>query len=246
VLKTTLLAAALSASLAACASTPEAVSHGPLPQPTGWKAVLIAGDDQEPAFDNAVDAIARKLAQDGVASRDITILKATGRGAQAATKENIVEAFANLAPAAGDGCFIFVTSHGGRDSGLLMTRAEAMLSPSDLDGLLSGPCEARPTVVIASGCFSGIFAEGASMPAANRVILTAARDDRTSFGCDAKRKYTVFDECVLGSINRGVRWQAVMDKARACVASSEQKLGVITSSSPQISIGAEVGDLVVF
>jgi Peptidase C13 family len=241
-LKTILLAAALSVTLAACTSIHESASHGPLPQPTGWKAVLIAGDDQEPAFDNAVDAMAAKLARLGIARRDITILKATARGAQAATKENIVEAFANLTPGHGQGCFIFVTSHGGRDSGLVMTRAQAMLTPSDLDDLLRGPCEDKPTVVIASGCFSGIFAEGGSMPATNRVILTAARDDRTSFGCDAKRKYTVFDECVLGSIERGLPWQAVMDQARACVASDEQKLGVMPSS-PQIWIGGDVASL---
>jgi len=28
-------------------------------QPKGWKALLIAGDDQEPAFDNAVAANGR-------------------------------------------------------------------------------------------------------------------------------------------------------------------------------------------
>jgi Peptidase C13 family len=244
-LKRTLFATALVACLAACASAPEEAPHAPLAQPASWKAVLIAGDDEEPAFDNAVDAMAGKLARYGVAGRDITVLKANGDGAQAATKESIVKAFANLDPGAADGCFVFITSHGGRDAGLLMKRAEAILTPSDLDDLLSSPCAARPTVVIASGCFSGIFAEGSAMPAANRVILTAARDDRTSFGCDAKRKYTVFDECLLRSMGRGARWRAVMDKARACVSANEEKLGV-PSSGPQMWVGAEVGDLSAF
>ena len=35
-------------------------------QPKGWKVLLIAGDDQEPAFDNAVAAMAAKLASFGV------------------------------------------------------------------------------------------------------------------------------------------------------------------------------------
>ena len=243
-MKSTLLAATVCLSLAACASSPKTAAQVPLQQPTGWKAVLIAGDDAEPAFDNAVDAMARKLARDGVAVPNVTVLKATGQGQQAASKRNVVNAFANLDPAAGDGCFVFVTSHGAKDRGLIVKSANAMLTPADLDGFLGRPCEGKPTVVIASGCFSGSFAEG-PMPAANRVILTAARDDRTSFGCDAKRKYTVFDECILGSIERGLDWQAVMSKARACVSSNEQMLGVVPST-PQISVGADVANLLVF
>ena len=60
-MKSILLAATVCLSLAACASSPETAAQVPLQQPTGWKAVLIAGDDAEPAFDNAVDAMARKI-----------------------------------------------------------------------------------------------------------------------------------------------------------------------------------------
>ena len=84
------------------------------------------------------------------------------------------------------------------------------------------------------------------MPAANRTILTAARDDRPSFGCNADRKLTVFDACVLDSLDRGLTWQVVMDKARACVAENERALGVDASSSPQMSVGADVANLLVY
>ena len=84
------------------------------------------------------------------------------------------------------------------------------------------------------------------MPAPNRVILTAARDDRPSFGCNADRTFTVFDQCVLASLDGGLRWQSVMDKARGCVADNEAALGVEAPSQPQISVGAEVSGLRVF
>lgn len=247
-MNTMLSAAALCTMLAACSAPPAATatSHGPLPQPMGWKAVLIAGDDKEPAFDNAVDAMAGKLAEFGVPSSNIAILKATEQGRQAATDANAADAFAGLDPAATDGCFVFITSHGGPDRGLFMKRDRGFLDPGELDRLLSRPCAARPTVVIASGCFSGNFAEGRRMPAANRTILTAARDDRSSFGCNAGRKLTIFDACVLDSLERRLTWQAVMDKARACVAANEQALGVDAPSRPQISVGADVKDLLVF
>ena len=152
-MKTIFPAAALCMLLAACTAPLATASHGPLPQPTGWKAVLIAGDDQEPAFDNAVDAMAGKLAELGVPRSNITILKAAARDRQAATEANVADAFAGLDPDSTEGCFVFVTSHGGPGRGLFMKRDRGFLSPGDLDHLLSRACAARPTVVIASGCF---------------------------------------------------------------------------------------------
>ena len=153
-MKTISAAAALCLLLAACTAPAKTASHGLLPQPIGWKAVLIAGDDKEPAFDNAVDAMAGRLAEFGVPPSNITILKATRSGRQAATQANVVDAFAGLDTASTDGCFVFVTSHGGPGRGLFMKRDDGFLDPGELDHLLSGACAGRPTVVIASGCFS--------------------------------------------------------------------------------------------
>ena len=74
-----LLAAALCLFLAACVSPrpPTALAEA-LPQPRSWKALLIAGDNAEPAFDNAVDIIAGKLEISGVPRANIIVLKASG------------------------------------------------------------------------------------------------------------------------------------------------------------------------
>jgi hypothetical protein len=230
--------------LVACA-TPEPPPN-PLPQPTAWKAVLIAGDNAEPAFDHAVDAMAEKLAGYGVPLRDITVLKASATDGRAANDANIVQAFAALAPSSSQGCFVFITSHGGNDRGLFMKAARSFLTPDDLDNLLDRGCRDLPTVVIASGCYSGIFANGRPMAAANRTILTAARSDRTSFGCNAGRRLTIFDECVLDGLDRGQPWQAVMERTRACVSRHENEASVDPPSEPQISIGRNVEGLLAF
>lgn len=214
-------------------------------QPTGWKALLIAGDNQEPAFDNAVDAMAEKLASFGVPRSDISILKASAPNGHAATRGNIRRVFAELRPAPTDGCFVFITSHGGEGRGLVLARDRAFLSPSELGGLLNSTCGNRPTVVVASGCYSGSFAEGSVMPAANRAILTAARDDRPSFGCNAGLRYTVFDQCVLDSMERGIRWLELMGRTRQCVSARERAMGA-DASDPQFSIGTAAGGLKVF
>lgn len=212
----------------------------PLPQPMGWKAVLIAGDSSEAAFDNAVDAMAEKLVGYGVQAGNIAVLKASATDGHAADRGNIFDAFDALAPAGNEGCFVFITSHGDGDRGLVMRAAQSFLGPDELDRLLDRRCGDRPTVVIASGCFSGVFAGGQSMPAANRTILTAARRDRTSFGCNAERQFTIFDECVLDGLDRGRPWQEVMEKTRDCVVRHEDEANVRPPSAPQMFIGRNV------
>ena len=246
-MKTILLALALGGLLASCDMPADVASARPAPaaQPAGWKALLIAGDNQEPAFDNAVDTMAGRLESFGVPAADISILKATAADGHAATRLNIRRAFAELRPASTDGCFVFITSHGGEGRGLVLARDRAFLSPGELAGLLNRTCGDRPTVVIASGCYSSSFAEGLAMPAANRAILTAARDDRPSFGCNAGLRYTVFDQCVLDSMQRGIRWADLMGRTRQCVSARERAMGA-AASDPQLSIGQAAGGLMVF
>ena len=189
--------------------------------------------------------MADKLRDYGVPADNIIALKSDGKELGAATRNNVESAFELLRPGPRDGCFVFITSHGVPNRGLVMTRARATLDPVLMSELLDASCDTHPTVVIASGCFSGTFAGGKALPAPNRVILTAARADRPSFGCNAQLKYTYFDSCVLDSLIKGVAWAVVMDKARHCVSEKEHKLGV-HPSEPQISVGAKVEDLRVF
>ena len=230
--------AALLASIA-----PAAAQNG---QPAGWKAVLIAGDDAERAFDNAVDAMADKLHSFGVPRKDIAELKASGEGAPVASQSNIAAAFAHLDPGPRDGCFFFMTSHGERGRGLVLARERAVLMPLWLGQLLGQACGARPTVAIVSGCFSGVYAENSPLDLPNRVILTAARADRPSFGCNAHRQYTIFDKCLLGSLDRGLPWRAVMDVTRTCVSGKEFDMGVKNPSEPRLFIGADERKLLAF
>ncbi len=215
-------------------------------QPAGWKAILIAGDNQEPAFDNAVDAMAQKLETFGVASGNITILKASSYGPDGAVRANIRAAFANLAPGPDDGCFFYMTSHGMQGHGLILRREQLTVTPAALAQALDQACGARPTVVIASGCFSGIYATSAQLARPNRVVLTAARPDRPSFGCNAKLRYTVFDRCVLDNLVRGAAWDAVMEGTRVCVSGNEFDMHVDAPSEPQIAVGAAEQRLLAF
>lgn len=224
-----------------------AVSQGLAAAPAAarWQAVLVAGDNAEPVFDNAVAAMAQWLIGRGVAPADIHRLSAARANAdpavEPATVERVLGRIAALRPAAGDGCLVFITSHGQRGEGVWLAASSDFLQPGALANALSAGCGGAPTAVIVSSCYSGAFA-GPPMRAANRVILTAARGDRPSFGCQANRTYTVFDECLLGSLPRASTWRSLYAVNAACVREREHALGVLPSQ-PQAAFGSAVRNL---
>ena len=97
-----------------------------------------------------------------------------------------------------------------------------------------------PTIVVVSACCSGSFATG-KMAKPNRIVLTAARNDRPSFGCQVRRIYNFFDECPrriakicdVAGCGRGVQSVRTPDGARAWERPSE----------PQAYFGALVANL---
>jgi hypothetical protein len=210
-----------------------------------WQVVLAAGDDAEPVFDNATHELGRRLATAGVPPGNIHRLSASSpeiaAGAEPATAELLLRRIADLPARPGDQCLIFLTSHGERGSGVWLARSNRALTPHELARALSRGCSAVPTVVIVSTCYSGSFATG-KMAKPNRVILTAAREDRPSFGCQAHRIYNFFDECLLGVLPQAGTWRSVSDGADRCVRGMEHALGV-RPSEPQAYFGGTVAAL---
>jgi hypothetical protein len=210
-----------------------------------WQVVLAAGDDVEPVFDNATREMTRRLAAAGVPIDNIHRLSASstelGGKVELAYADILLRRIAELPAKPGDRCLIFLTSHGERGAGLWLARSNRALSPDELAGALSRGSAAVPTIVIVSACYSGGFATG-KMVKPNRIILTAARGDRPSFGCQAHRTYNFFDECLLGGLPQSATWRAAFDGANRCVRRMEQALGV-RPSEPQAYFGATVSTL---
>jgi hypothetical protein len=210
-----------------------------------WQVVLAAGDDAEPVFDNATREMTRRLAAHGVPIDNIHRLSASstelGGKVELAYADTLLRRIAELPAKPGDRCLIFLTSHGERGAGLWLARSNRALSPDELAGALSRGCGTVPTIVIVSACYSGGFATG-KMAKPNRIILTAARGDRPSFGCQAHRTYNFFDECLLGVLPQSGTWRAVFNGANRCVRRMEQALGM-RPSEPQAYFGRRVGAL---
>jgi hypothetical protein len=218
---------------------------GAEPASSRWQAVLVAGDDAQPVFDNAVGALARWLSDRGLLMADIHRLSASqtprDRTVEPASAEHVLQRIASLRARPGERCLIFITSHGQRGEGIWLAYSGEYLRPASLARALSIGCAEVPSVVILSSCYSGAFTQGA-MRAPNRIILSAARADRPSFGCQADRTYTVFDECLLAALPGASTWRAVHAASLGCVEARERQFDVLPSQ-PQASFGAAVRDL---
>jgi hypothetical protein len=248
------LAALALAFLSVIACTPEATST---PPPSGrstaiaaapslgavpagrWRAVLIAGDNNSPAFDNGVQSLREKLMAHGVT--DISIYSSNATGTAPAQLASVVNVATALRTGGGDACFVFVTSHG-EERGFVLKTDRRLFDPASLDRVLSAGCGSVPTVVVVSACHSGTFlTPGMRKP--NRVILTAAATDRSSFGCGAGDQYTYYDQCLLQQFDGAATWRDLALATRTCVENLERRMGVRQSSLPQMFVGAQVEGL---
>ena len=211
--------------------------------PLTWKATLMTGDDQIDAFDNARKALKSEFLQMGVAPGNIKELSMSrderGQGALRSTVRNFAGALRDLSVGDQDACLVHMTSHGSTQ-GLYMRNAPAF-SPQTLSKILDDTCGSRPTVVLVSACYSGVFV-GDTMLKPNRIILTAARKDRTSFGCGTENEYTYWDGCLIDSLPKADSWKSLYGAIRQCVQTKESD-GHFKPSLPQAYFGEEVSDL---
>jgi hypothetical protein len=217
--------------------------------PQHWVAVLVAGDGSLPVFDNAVDRMDALLRRSGTPESDIHRLSAARSvlaqpGVQVATRAHVLDAVANLHPAYGQACFVFITSHGAHGPGVYLSPWTEFVPPDQLDVALQAGCGDAPTVAVVSACYTGDFAQ-APMARANRIVLTAARADRPSFGCGAGRELAWYDQCLLGTLAaRPATWPDVIADTDACITRLETKAGE-PASDPQSAVGQSVARLAV-
>jgi hypothetical protein len=210
-----------------------------------WRALVASGDDSIAVFDNAVDTMTKILSTRGVTRIDrFTSDPALASAARPiATADNMSGALNAAHPGPGQACLVFLTSHGGR-AGLLLRGDldhHRGFTPSALGRMLDEGCGSAPTVAIVSGCYSGIFI-GRVTEAPNRIILTAARDDRPSFGCSAEEQYTYFDDCLFQSWPKSETWAVLYRATTACVRAKESALDA-RPSEPQAYFGESVTNL---
>jgi len=211
-----------------------------------WAAVIVAGDAHahsgapSEVFDNGRRDIAKALAAIGFSpGRILQFSTQPAKDPEThpgnADNDAIYSGFKRLAQQAGGGCFVYFTSHGAQ-SGILV--GNSLVTPRAVAQLVDDSCADKMTVVFISACYSGVFIP--ALQRDTRMIMTAARKDRTSFGCGETNQYTFFDECVVKSLPGAPSFPGLASMVQSCVAQREKEEMATPPSEPQVSIGSAV------
>ena len=215
-----------------------------------WAAIVVAGDSyahsgkRSAVFDNGRTAIARELTAIGFRPENIRQFSDRPRkypeGHPAkSTNRNLWRGLAQAVHKARGGCLAYLTSHGDEQG---IGVGDDLLSPRRLARLIDQTCRGRPSVVIVSACYSGVFVNKLKRP--DRIVLTAAAKDRSSFGCGETDKYTFFDTCTVENLPHAGDFATFGKKAIACVAAREKKEKVDQLSNPQLAVGEKAAAII--
>jgi hypothetical protein len=138
--------------------------------------------------------------------------------------------------------FIHLTSHGGRD-GKLATA----FWPLDVDPLTAPELKAildeagiRNRVISVSACYSGTWID--PLADANTLVMTAADNDHTSYGCGHKSELTFFGRAIYDeALRETLSFEEAHARARVVIEKREQQAGKDDGfSNPQISVGEQI------
>ncbi len=136
--------------------------------------------------------------------------------------------------------FLFLTSHGSEDHRLSVTLPPLPLhdlSAATLGELLS-KSQFTWKIILVSACYSGGFIEHLNSP--NHLVITAARPDRTSFGCSDDADMTYFGHAYFAeALQRTNDFVEAFDLASQYVHQWETE-AEFTPSEPQIYIGEAI------
>lgn len=230
------------AALFGFATSASAQTDAPASRFGGWTSAIIAADWRDgrnhpiQAFDNARRDLVKGFLAAGFPRANMVDYSLRPDVAQPTTASAAVDGLNQAATRGTSGCLLYFTSHGA-PTGLVFGESPQM-TPDVMVNLIRNACGARPTVVIVSACYSGIFVD--SLKAPNRMILTAARRDRTSFGCGADETYPWFDGCILETLPTATDFLALAAGTRDCVTRKEAERGARPPSEPQLFVGADM------
>ena len=160
--------------------------------------LAIAGDGTQEVFRREVEFVRGQFDRDfGTRGRSLALINSRSKVGTApiatfATIRESIDAIAARMDRDNDILFLFMTSHGGKDHEFKLTQNSLALrgvKPKELAVMLD-EARIRWRVVLVSACYSGGFIE--PLKGDTTMVITAARADRTSFGCSDENDFTYF------------------------------------------------------
>jgi hypothetical protein len=147
-----------------------------------------------------------------------------------------VHAVGNVMDKDEDVLLLFMTSHGDQHGFALELPGNLTtdLTPQQVAAALDSE-GIKNRVVIVSSCYAGVFV--APLQNDNTIVMTAADDKSTSFGCAPERDWTYFGDALFRqSLQPGTNFQQAFDRARMMIHGWEM-MDRVPPSNPQGSFG---------
>lgn len=204
--------------------------------------VSFAGDGSEDVFRNEAEYAARLFRQRFGASAHALVLENNPASLSThplADWSNLEDALDGLARVMqpDDILMLYMATHGSEDHQLLVD-----MDPLPLDQIgaqdLAGILKEHPfkwKVVVVNACYSGGFIP--PLQGDGTLVLTAARGDRSSFGCGSESELTYFGHAwLVDALNRSDNFVDAFAQAKAEIAQWEQR-DKLTPSEPQSYVG---------
>lgn len=152
-----------------------------------------------------------------------------------------LQALGHKANPAQDLLLMYITSHGVPGGSVSVELPNVALKQLDTNLLKSLLKESgfKWKVIIISACYSGMFIE--PLKDDNTVIITAARKDRTSFGCGDESEFTYFGDAYFKqALPKAAGLIPAFDAARKIISKMEDDQHSEPHSEPQIYVGSAI------
>lgn len=207
--------------------------------------VGFAGFGEQQVFGKEVrfahSALAQRLDLDGRSLQLINSPDADAAAAPLATVSGLRRALAGVASRMNvdeDVLILFLTSHGSEIGELSVNQGSLpleQLRPAVLRAALD-EAGIRWRIIVISACHSGTFIP--ALEDAQTLVATAARADRSSFGCTDDRDLTYYGEALFrDALPASGGFMDALERARKLVGEHEKAEKIKERSEPQVSLG---------
>lgn len=202
--------------------------------------VAMAGDGAEDVFRNEVVLATTEFDERfRTAGRSLSLINHVDTLPQVpmATRRNLMrtlEGVGRIIEPAEDIVFVFMTSHGSEQHDWIVQLGDLSLTQITPDDLIEAYDNAgiRWRVSVVSACYSGGYADVLAAPTS--LVISAARADRTSFGCGSDADLTYFGRAYFAeALAQTPDFVAAFGIAAARIRKREQQDG-FEASEPQL------------
>ncbi len=202
--------------------------------------VLVIGLDADPVFGKESAETARVLSRRYNAIGHTVILASGSNIAPDGSPANLAASLAAISAKMNkdeDVLVLYATAHGAPGIGIVYkegNKSYGLVAAERLGSLLD-EVGIRRRVLLISACYSGQFV--GALASADSAIVTAANDDRTSFGCAPGNDWTFFGDALINNaFRKPTPLEGAADEAFKLIAEWEFAKS-LTPSNPRIFVG---------